>query len=239
MYADLGSLYVTHGKECHLITVSENVITSTRIDELCTKQEEAYTRILLHASHAAPQGHKCIIIRSPDTDIAVLACSFSHTIEARILFCTGTKQRLRYIDVTAIGTSLDAEVCQALPGMHAFTGCDSTSAFVGKGKKQAFQLVKSDRDMCNIMKAVGTSFDVSEEQLDGCERFVCAMYGHNDTDINSVRYKLFCSKNAQTCHLPPTKDALKNHVARVNYQACIWKRSLQCDAVKPSPDGHG
>ena len=53
MYADLGPMYVTHDEECLLISVSENVITSTRIDELCTKQEEANTRILLHACHAA------------------------------------------------------------------------------------------------------------------------------------------------------------------------------------------
>ena len=106
--------------------------------------------------------------------------------------------------------------------MHAFTGCDSKSAFVGKGKEQAFQLLESDQEMCNAMKMVGNSFDEDEERLRGCARFVCSLYGHNGEETASVRHKLFCSKNAQTCHLPPTKDALKYHVARANYQACIW-----------------
>ena len=40
--------------------------------------------------------------------------------------------------MTAIGQSLGEDVCKALPGMHALTERDSTSAFVGKGKRQAF-----------------------------------------------------------------------------------------------------
>ena len=114
-----------------------------------------------------------------------------------------------------------------------------TSAFVGKGKKQAFQLLESDQEMCNAMKMVGNSFDEDEERLRGCAHFVCSLYGHSGEDTDSVWYKLFCSKNAQTCHLPPTKDALKYHVARANYQACIWNQSLEATASTPSPDGHG
>ena len=73
-----------------------------------------------------------------NTDVAVLACRFSHSINAKMLFCIDTKQRRRYIDMTAIGQSLGEDLCKALPGLHALTGCDSTRAFVGKGKKQAF-----------------------------------------------------------------------------------------------------
>ena len=40
--------------------------------------------------------------------------------------------------MTAIGQSVGEDVCKALPGMHALTGCDSTIAFVGKGKRQPF-----------------------------------------------------------------------------------------------------
>ena len=58
-------------------------------------------------------------------------------------------------------------------------------------------------------------------------------------DTDRVRYKLFCSKNAHTCNLPPTKDALNYHVARANYQACIRHNSLEAAAHTPSPHGHG
>ena len=31
-----------------------------------------------------------------------------------------------YLDMTAIEQSLGEDVCEALPGMHALTGCDNT-----------------------------------------------------------------------------------------------------------------
>ena len=116
------------------------------MDELCTQEEEADSRILLHDSHAASNGHDCIVLNSPDTDVAVLACKFSHIINAKMLCCIYMNQRRRYLDMTAIGQSLGDDVCKALPGMHALTGCDSTSALVRKAnvKRQAFRMVESD-----------------------------------------------------------------------------------------------
>ena len=103
-FADFVSLFVTQGMECHKLTATENGIDCNRVDELCTQQEEGDTRILLHASHAASNGHDCIPIQSPDTDVAVLGCTFSHSINAKMLFCIDTKQRRRYLDMTAIWT---------------------------------------------------------------------------------------------------------------------------------------
>ena len=68
---------------------------------------------------------------------------------------------------------------------------------------------------------------------------VLGSYAHCTETRRRVRYKLFCSNNAQTCDLPPTKDALKYHFARANYQACIWQTSLEAAAHTPSPHGHG
>ena len=64
-FADFGSLFVTHGMECHKLNAGENGIDCNRVDELCAQQEEADTRILLHATHAASNGHDCIAIKSP------------------------------------------------------------------------------------------------------------------------------------------------------------------------------
>ena len=63
--------------ECHKLTDGENGINCNRVDELCTKQEEADTLMLLHAGHASPNGHDCIVIKSPDTDVDVLTYIWS------------------------------------------------------------------------------------------------------------------------------------------------------------------
>jgi len=52
----------------------------------------------------------------------------------------------------------------------------------------------------------------------------------NDTDnINELRYRLFCTKkgNIDSSQLPPCVDCLFKHAVRANFQAVIWKRSLQ------------
>ena len=52
--------------------------------------------------------------------------------------------------MTAIGQSLGEDVCKVLPGMHALTGCDSTSAFVRKGKKAGVPLRSSPTQTCAL-----------------------------------------------------------------------------------------
>lgn len=42
----------------------------------------------------------------------------------------------------------------------------------------------------------------------------------------------------QSHQLPPTKEALENHLKRANYQSFIWKHALQTE-VNQSPDGQG
>ena len=58
-------------------------------------------------------------------------------------------------------------------------------------------------------------------------------------DVNELRYRLFCSRSAQSTSLPPTRDALVLHVRRANYQAAVWRRALSNTFQPPSPHGHG
>ena len=59
----------------------------------CT-QEEADTRMLLHAAHTADHGAPAVVIKSPDSDVAVIALSVSHQIDTQLIFCTGTQHRI-------------------------------------------------------------------------------------------------------------------------------------------------
>ena len=76
----------------------------------------------------------------------------------------------------------------AVLGLHAFTGFDTVSAFCGKGKmkiKPLKILVKND--------VFWYRFDLTEEQLDVLQEFVCDIYGHKGTSTNDLRFILFCS----------------------------------------------
>ena len=59
--------------------------------------------------------------------------------------------------------------------------------------------------------------------------------------MNELRYRLFCAKKGKldSNQLPPCADCLRKHSLRANYQAAIWKRSLQSCPQVPSPVGSG
>ena len=66
-----------------------------------------------------------------------------------------------------------------------------------------------------------------------------ALYGYNSANVNAVRCALFCAKGADSTLLPPTRDALHQHILTANYQAAVWVRSLKQFQERPSPHGHG
>ena len=120
----------------HCLKVENEYVVCTEVSELCSTQEEADTRLLLHALHASQQVNQdAIIIQTPDTNVAVIAFSIAHEIHLWILLNTGTKCRRRIIDITSVANYMGSNLCMALPGFHAFTGADSTSSFWGRGKK--------------------------------------------------------------------------------------------------------
>ena len=94
------NLFVTHEDKCTRLTSTDGLeVCATDVWELRCSHEEADTRLLLHATHAEVEGHSSVVIRSPDTDVAVIACGLSHQFESRLYFKTGTKTRSRYVDI--------------------------------------------------------------------------------------------------------------------------------------------
>ena len=107
----------------------------TDIVNLECDHEEADTRILLHAKHAAAS-HEKVVIYSPNTDVAITAVSMANEFkDNQFCFLTGKGKSRRMLDINLIQKSLGTGISSALIGIHCFTGCDSTSAFYGKGKK--------------------------------------------------------------------------------------------------------
>lgn len=113
--------------------------------ELESTQEEADTRLLLHAKHVTESGIQSIVIHADDTDIAVIALRFITEIcstGAVLYMKTGTVNRIKYINLSVLYQQLGNEICHALVGLHALTGCDTVSSFCGHGKVKAHTCLK-------------------------------------------------------------------------------------------------
>ena len=233
------TLFVTTEDQCYQVSQG-SVITR---EDLRSTQEEADTRILLHAADAARSGYKTILISSEDTDVFVLCLTFKSFIPASLYMKCGTQTRTRYIDISMAVQLHGPEVCKCLIGLHAYTGCDSVSAFAGKGKITALKLIKRHKSFQDLFKQLGMQWEVSSELFERLQEFTCKLYSSNPgtNDVNELRYRLFCAKKGKldSNQLPPCADCLRKHSLRANYQAAIWKRSLQSCPQVPSPVGSG
>ena len=204
-------------------------------------QEEADGRLLLHASHAAGEGYQAIVICSEDTDVFILSLAFHDKIKAALFLKCGTKTRRRVVDIRKVAGTVGIDVCRALIGMHAYTGCDTVSAFAGKGKVKALKLLTGSREYQDTFLKLDQEWDLSQELTDKLEEFTCSLYAPKTSanKINDLLYHLSCAKKGEieSHQLPPCKDCLVNHSLRANYQAGIWRRCLELDPKVPSPVG--
>jgi hypothetical protein len=232
-------MFVTCGTLCYRITSEGGQV----IEALQSSQEEADTRMLLHAKHAAQAGCKSVIIASEDTDVLVLCLALASQIPCSIYQKHGTKTKMQYLDIDKIANSLGASVCNALLGMHAFTGCDTVSAFAGRGKATALKQMKNDWTTHTAFSQLGQTWEMTSELSNSLEAIVCKMYfpASKIANVNDLRYQVFCTKRGEveSSQLPPCQDCLYLHSLRANYQAGIWRRSLESSPLVPSPVDHG
>lgn len=121
-------------------TLQEKVLVSPpviNVDNLepCN-HEEADTRIFLHVKHAKGDGYRKVIIRTVDTDVVVLATSYFFQLEAEeIWIAFGVGNHFRYIPIHTIANKIGRTKCAALAVFHALSGCDTTSYFAGRKKR--------------------------------------------------------------------------------------------------------
>ena len=215
------------------------------IDSLAPcNHEEADSRMLLHAAHAAKHGHHQILVRTVVTDVLVLAVMVAHTLPDKdeLWLSFGTGKRFRYIPTHKIAACLGPEKSRALPMFHALTGCDTVSAFVGHGKKIAWATWNSLPELTEaLLRLARVPSGISEQIMSVIERFVILLFDRTSTctDVNKARKKLF-AKNNSIKRIPPTQAAREQHVKRAVFQGGhIWGQTLLPQPALPSPCSWG
>ncbi len=130
-------LYVGFDDKAWLYEIHDDVIIRVEVPQLICKHEEADARSVWHIRHICQTQPGCnIIIQCDDTDVLVILLAQDENAVGHIWMEVGnsTNNTRRYIDVSSLATHLGVDVCNALPGLHAFTGSDYTAAFYRKGK---------------------------------------------------------------------------------------------------------
>ena len=222
------------------------VVTSSYcqpFEELVSDQEEADTKVILHAlnSLAALEGNVCIRSPSGDTDIFVVALGII-TERSRVKFDHGNGSNRKKIWLDEIEMPVDKR--QALIGFHAMTGNDYVSAFFRKGKAMCWKaMIKEDR-FVEAFTRLGEDWELSDEIVTILEMYVCRLYGSKKNTVNAVRFHIFECKQKKGVMvdlsiLPPCISTLRLHLERANYVARLWKLAGTAMVHPPMPVGSG
>ncbi|XP_065649422.1 uncharacterized protein LOC136078186 [Hydra vulgaris] len=228
-------IFITHGDSTYCFRNS----ICTELSEHRSDQEEADTRLLLHCKHASVS-YAHVILASPDTDVFVSALYHSWFISATLHFETRCGNKQRILNVNKIAKEIGYDWCDAMIGLHSFAGCDAVSAFQGKGKLSALKTAEKKKEYCPAFRGIGMSLDVSDDVVNGIQKFVCHLYGASKEDVvNKARYYLFKMGKSTEEILPPNYDSFILHIKRANYDAYIRKNALKGILNVSSPDGYG
>ena len=124
----------------------------------------------------------------------------------------GMGRSFKYISINKICAALGEQKSRSLPVFHAFSGCDTMSAFNGKGKRSAWQAW----ELCSHTVTPSLEFlsthpfqqlDENSEHFRNLEWLVIVMYDKSSPldSINEARMNLFCKHSRAIENLPPTQ----------------------------------
>ncbi len=228
-------------------TIGSEVLCIPPRDTSCLApcdHEEADTRMFLHLADAVNEGFANTQLRTVDTDVIVLAVAAAAKIDVQELWVAfGTGKNFRYIPAHEIAASLGPDKSLALPIFHAYTGCDTVSAFSTKGKKTAWDTWRAFNEVTTTFLALSTGpAHVTDCDVTVLERFTILLYDRTSSMVNidQARQYLFTKKGRAMDALPPTKAVLMQHTRRAVYQGGhCWGKMLQAIADMPSPGDWG
>ena len=192
----------------------------------------------------AAKDSKNIMIRTTDTDVVVLAvASASRYPDHEIWVAMGVGKDFRHIPAHLIARNLGPTKSSCLPLFHSFTGWDTVSFFNSISKKKAWEVWSVFDGVTETLLRLSTPpCTLTPDDRAVLERFVVLLYdkASNCLDVNGARRHLFIKKARQIEHIPPTSDALQQHIKRAVYQGSyIWGQAENPTPAYPNPSEWG
>ena len=141
--------------------------------QLSSNQEEADTKVLLHANHVLHKNiDQNVVLRSPsgDIDINILCIAMFLLQTDRIWIDYGTGDNRKVLKLNSI--DMDKEKKLALLGFHAATGNDYVSSFFRRGKEKARKLVEKYSRFKTMFSSLGNSWEINEDNLRVFEEYL-------------------------------------------------------------------
>ena len=125
----------------------------------------------MHVRDTEPD-NATILVKSRDTDVLILLTKYCSQIKRSVLFDTVFGNKWRLLSVNDIVHQKGEAICSKLPAFHCLTGCDTTSAFVLRGKISPLNLVEMNAEYISTLAMLGQGHECSSQLLTKIEKFV-------------------------------------------------------------------
>ena len=195
---------------------------------------DADTEIVSVAVQLASNAGRSVAVVAQDTDILALLLFHRQSSMGEVFFCSdmghgyGRKNATsKYVKISTVQNALGMMVCTRILAIHAFGGCDSTSAIFGHGKGSILKLLDKSsilRDLCITFQSASASVD--NVKAAGIRLFAVLYGGKADESLAELRYSCYCamtlSAKFRPESLPPSDSAAAMHALRVHYQCVFW-----------------
>lgn len=112
--------------------------------------------------------------------------------------------------------------------LHCFSGCDTISAFAGKGKKTTVKALLSDKNLSTLADVFYKKDAEKEVIAKNGLQLIKAIYKckKDSMTLNTLRFHNYQAATVKSSFklekLPPTEDAAKQHCYRAYYQLQTW-----------------
>ena len=202
---------------------------------------DADTMIVACALQYATQGIEATVV-ADDTDVLVLLMYHWQKEMADVYFLSEMKTQKKLWNMRVISTKIGEVISSHILFIHAWSGCDTTSATFGQGKTTLLKKIKGSQEMQRISLLI-SDLNATQEEI-GCAgiQLFIHLYGGKQTDsLNTLRYVKFmemvsCGKLLEPERLPPTERAAFHHSLRVHHQVIVWAK-LSENALDPKQWG--
>ena len=239
---------ITNGSKNVHTDGGERVIYS---ENLISVLEEADNRIVCHINNLLQHGFKRISVKTADSDVVVILLRFMKEFlnvvnDLMLVVDFNSSGNRRILSMNSSYLALGEDIRLALPFFHCLTGPDSTSSFYKLSKKDwfakwmSFPHKDSLTDIFQNLSRCPTKEEVIDSQT-VMQNFVTFAFSKDfDGDLDDLRFHIFRKSSSNELRiLPPSKDALLQHLFRSSYQAgWVWGNTL-LQREPPEPETWG
>ena len=179
-----------------------------------------------HVKKLVLKVHKVVLVDTVGTDAVVIAISWFNELSQlgleKLWIEFGVGINRKWIPIHNLTSVLGIKGAGLL-FWYDFTGCDAVSAFGGKGKLSAWTTWRVFDDITPVFEKYShhsQRTQVKYVDIRILERSTSSLYRRTTTfeSVKECRRRLFSKQGRQVDTIPPTKDALLQHIKRAVYQ---------------------